>query len=83
MQDTADGPGLVYFDDMVGHCGKNRCHLYCGVIRHRKERGTHYYPILLRPNNFHVAGCDHPDVDVFNLPLAALHDYAANLLHLV
>lgn len=80
---TADGPGLVYFDGMVGHCGKNGCRLYCGVIGRRKERGTHYYPVLLHPNNFHVAGCDHPDVDVFNLPLAASHDYAANLLHLV
>ncbi|KAG2058368.1 hypothetical protein BDR06DRAFT_980550 [Suillus hirtellus] len=79
---TTDGPGLIYFDGMVGHCSKNGCHLYCGVIRHQKERGTHYYPVLLRPNNFHVVGCNHPDVNVFNLPLAGLQDYTANLFHL-
>jgi hypothetical protein len=80
---TADGPGLVYFDGMVGHCGKNGCRLYCGVIGRRKHRGSHYYPVLLLPNNFHVQGCDHPDVDVFNLPPAASNEYVANLHRLV
>lgn len=28
---TADGPGLVHWDGLVGHCGKNGCRLYCGV----------------------------------------------------
>ena len=28
---TADGPGLVYWDGMVGHSGKNGCRLYCGL----------------------------------------------------
>ncbi|KIK91404.1 hypothetical protein PAXRUDRAFT_149576 [Paxillus rubicundulus Ve08.2h10] len=31
---TADGPGLVYWDGMVGHSGKNGCRIYCGVISH-------------------------------------------------
>ncbi|KIK10693.1 hypothetical protein PISMIDRAFT_44454, partial [Pisolithus microcarpus 441] len=46
---TADGPGLVYFDGMVGHSGRNGCHLYCGLLGRRK--GNHYYPALLLPNN--------------------------------
>jgi hypothetical protein len=33
---TADGPGLVYFDGMVGHSGKNGCRLYCGLLGRRK-----------------------------------------------
>jgi hypothetical protein len=28
---TADKPGLIYWDGLVGHCGKNGCRLYCGV----------------------------------------------------
>ncbi|KAG2066235.1 hypothetical protein BDR04DRAFT_1130108 [Suillus decipiens] len=32
---SADGFGLIYWDGMVGHSGKNGCHLYCGV------RGRH------------------------------------------
>ena len=28
---TADEPGLVYWDGLVGHCGKNGCRLYCGI----------------------------------------------------
>ncbi|KAG1838385.1 hypothetical protein DFJ58DRAFT_718750 [Suillus subalutaceus] len=40
---TADGPGLVYWDGMVGHSGKNGCQ------GRRKTGGSHYYPALLRP----------------------------------
>jgi hypothetical protein len=28
---TADGPALVYWDSLIGHCGKNGCCLYCGL----------------------------------------------------
>ena len=46
---TADGPGLVYWDGMVGHSGKNGCHLYCGLPGRWKERAHRYYPALLCP----------------------------------
>ena len=29
---TADGPGLVYWDGMVGHSGKNGCCVYCDTL---------------------------------------------------
>ncbi|KIJ57877.1 hypothetical protein HYDPIDRAFT_103669 [Hydnomerulius pinastri MD-312] len=32
---TADGPALIYWDGLVGHCGKNGCRLYCGVAHIR------------------------------------------------
>lgn len=68
---------------MVGHCGKNNCWLYCGVIGGRKQCRSHYYLVLLLQDNFHIQGCDHPDVDVFNLLPAASHEYVANLHHLM
>ncbi|KIK21188.1 hypothetical protein PISMIDRAFT_104414 [Pisolithus microcarpus 441] len=56
---TADGPGLVYFDGMVGHSGCNGCRLYCGLLGHCK--GNHYYPVLLLLNNYNIEGSNHPD----------------------
>jgi len=29
---TADGLGLIYWDGMVGHSGKNGCRMYCGTL---------------------------------------------------
>ncbi|KAG1803112.1 uncharacterized protein BJ212DRAFT_1285395 [Suillus subaureus] len=78
---TADGPGLVYFDGMVGHSGKNGCHLYCGLLGHCK--GTHYYPALLLPNNYHIPGSDYPDISIYDLPNAASPEYAVNLEKLI
>jgi hypothetical protein len=76
---TADGPGLVYWDGMVGHSGKNGCRMYCGLRGRRKTRGTHYYPALLKPRDRCVAGSDHADIDVFTIPLGGADDYAKNL----
>ncbi|KIO06840.1 hypothetical protein M404DRAFT_138489, partial [Pisolithus tinctorius Marx 270] len=80
---TADGPGLVYWNGMVGHSGKNGCRMYCGVISRRKTQGKHYYPALLRPRDRCVRGSDHLDIDVFNLPLGGCTDYLANLKTIV
>ncbi|KAG2049518.1 hypothetical protein BDR06DRAFT_893552 [Suillus hirtellus] len=76
---TADGPGLVYWDRMVGHSRKNRCRMYCGLRGRRKTHGTHYYPALLKPHNHCVAGSDHADIDVFTILLGGADDYAKNL----
>ena len=35
----ADGPGLVYWDGMVGHSGKNGCRIYCGSLGRHKTHG--------------------------------------------
>ncbi|KAG1834015.1 hypothetical protein DFJ58DRAFT_719384 [Suillus subalutaceus] len=76
---TADVPGLVYWDGMVGHSGKNGCRMHCGVRGRRKTRGTHYYPALLKLRNRCVEGSDHADIDVFPIPLGVADDYAKNL----
>jgi hypothetical protein len=78
---TADGPGLVYWDRMVGHSGKNGCCLYCRVLGRRK--GTHYYPALLCPCDRPRAATDHNDIDPFELPEGGSLEYAENLKKIV
>jgi hypothetical protein len=80
---TSDGPGLVHFDGMVGHSGKNGCRLYCGALSRRKGGSTHYYPALLMPRDHCVEGSNHDDIDVFNLPSSGHENYARNLFMLV
>ncbi|KIK35849.1 hypothetical protein CY34DRAFT_26510 [Suillus luteus UH-Slu-Lm8-n1] len=80
---TADGPGLVYWDGMVGHSGKNGCRMYCGVTGRRKTQGTHYYPALLNPRDRCAAGSDHADINIFRIPLGGSDEYTENLHHLV
>ncbi|KIK20230.1 hypothetical protein PISMIDRAFT_13124 [Pisolithus microcarpus 441] len=76
---TADGPGLVYWSGMVGRSGKNGCRMYCGILSRRKTQGKHYYPALLKPHDCCISGSDHPDVDIFNLPLGGCANYINNL----
>ncbi|KIN94644.1 hypothetical protein M404DRAFT_167725 [Pisolithus tinctorius Marx 270] len=76
---TADGPGLIYWNGMVGHSGKNGCCMYCGAISRCKTNGKHYYPALLQPRNHCVCGSDHADIDMFSLLLGGCAEYADNL----
>ncbi|KIK92105.1 hypothetical protein PAXRUDRAFT_13423 [Paxillus rubicundulus Ve08.2h10] len=80
---TADGPGLVYWDGMVGHSGKNGFHVYCGVLGCCKDHGTHYYPALLSLHDRTVAGLDHNDIDTFEVPQGGSAEYADNLKKIV
>ena len=80
---TADGPGLVCWDGMVGHSGKNGCRVYCPTRGRRKIHGTHYYPALLKPHDNCAEGSGHPDIDVFKLPLGGSGDYGDNLMRVV
>ncbi|KIK83593.1 hypothetical protein PAXRUDRAFT_153117 [Paxillus rubicundulus Ve08.2h10] len=68
---------------MVGHSSKNGCHIYCGVVSHQKTNGRHYYPILIKPQDHCVAGSDHVDYNVFDLPSGSSHTYTQNLKKLV
>ncbi|KAG2336118.1 hypothetical protein BDR05DRAFT_978857 [Suillus weaverae] len=73
---TADGPGMVYLNGLVGSHGGNDCWLYCGA-------SGHYYPALLKPNNYNHAGSNHPDIDVKSLPAASSGNYLENLKYLM
>ncbi|KAG0701436.1 hypothetical protein DFH29DRAFT_990075 [Suillus ampliporus] len=69
---TTDGPGLVYWDGMVGHSGRNGCRMYCGVLGRRKTCSTQYYPVLLKPLDRCTHGSDHTSINVTQIPLENL-----------
>lgn len=79
---TADGPGLVYWDGMVGHSGKNGCRLYCGLLGRWKTGGHHYYPALIKPRDRCTVGSDHADINIFDLSAGGSDAYTENLMHL-
>jgi hypothetical protein len=76
---TADGPGMTYLNGLTGHSGAFGCRLYCAVKGRRKEGGNHYYPALLKPNDYNVAGCDHGDINGSHLPSADIFEYQTAL----
>ena len=80
---TADGPGMAYLNGLVGHHGKNGCRLFCTVPGRHKQGGSHYYPALLKPDNYIVKGSDHPDIDIYNLPVYSVQDYEEKLEYVV
>ena len=80
---VADGPGMVYLNGLVGYHGKNGCRLYCGVTGRHKPGGSHYYPALTKPRNYKVEGCDHDDIDPFQIAPCSPERYRANLFQIV
>ncbi|KAJ3553191.1 hypothetical protein NP233_g12702 [Leucocoprinus birnbaumii] len=50
---TADAPGMVYLSGLVGHSGARGCRNYCEVKWRHKPNGSHYYPNLHLPDNYH------------------------------
>lgn len=59
---TADGPGMVYLNGLVGHSGKIGCRLWCGLVGRHKPNSPCYYPALFKPDNYNIEGCDHEDI---------------------
>lgn len=80
---TADGPGMMHITGLVGYHGKHGCRLYCGMKGRREEHGKHYFPALLKPADYAVRDCDHPDIDVRNFPKPSRDQYLRNLHELV
>ncbi len=61
---TAVGPGMACLNGLVGHNGARGCRIYCKVPSRHRDSHTHYYPVLLKPDNFAVARSDHGDVNL-------------------
>lgn len=80
--DTADGPAMACLNGLVGHHGKFGCRLYCPTPGRHKANGPHYYPALLKPVNYEIAGCSHPDLSHFSLSISHSH-YFTNLRYLL
>jgi hypothetical protein len=76
---TADGPAMTYLNGLVGHHGKHGCRLYCSLTGRHKPGGSHYYPALLKPVDYHVEGCDHDDVELSSISATSTEMYQANL----
>jgi hypothetical protein len=74
---TADGPGMQYLNGLTGHSGAYGCRLYCPVKGRRK--GNHYYPALLKPISYDVAGSDHADINGTHLPIGQSTEYQKGL----
>ena len=64
---AADGPGMTYLNGLTGHSGAYGCRIYCPTKGRRKHGANHYYPALLKPNDYSIEGCDHEDVSAWNL----------------
>jgi hypothetical protein len=80
---TADGPGMALLNGLVGHHGKYGCRLYCSVTGRHKPGVSHYFPALLKPNDYAVQGCDHDDVSFANLPSCSQEKYFSNLQYVM
>ena len=76
---TADVPGSVHLTGLVGH-GAFPCCLFCG-IKGRHKPGV--IIALLKPDNYSVAGCDHPDANVEEIQGGSAADYDKNLTFLL
>lgn len=80
----ADGPGLICMSNLVGHSSKVGCHMHCPIKGRRKPGASQYYPVLLKPHNYSVVGCDHDDINVYDsLPLGTSEGYVRQLKHLM
>ncbi|KAG2021266.1 hypothetical protein CC2G_006520 [Coprinopsis cinerea AmutBmut pab1-1] len=76
---TADTVGLVELDGRVGHQGAKGCRLGCPMKgRHKPNVGV-YNPAHLKPNDYTVDGCDHPDYDFRNIQNPTVQKYRTDL----
>ena len=75
----ADAVGMAEVSGSVGHHGKKGCRLLCELVGRNKLNGSHYYPVLLRPDGVDHDTCNHPDIDIENLPPVDPENYRLNL----
>ena len=64
----ADAVAMAELSGSVGHHGRKGCRLLCLLVGRNKPGGSHYYPALLRPLGPDNPSCNHPDIDIENLP---------------
>jgi hypothetical protein len=60
---TADAVGLIEIDGRVGHHGKHGCRKGCPFHGRHKPSSGHYFAAHLKPNDYTVEDCNHPDFD--------------------
>ena len=80
---TADAVGLTELDGRVGHHGTHGCRLGCSMKGRHKPHTGHYFAVHLKPNNYTIQDCNHPDVDIRNLSTLPPAEYQRNLSKVV
>ncbi|KAJ3990617.1 hypothetical protein F5050DRAFT_1582616, partial [Lentinula boryana] len=60
----ADSVALVTVDGKTGHHSAHGCRVPCKMRNRHKSGVGHYHMVHNLPNNYHVAGCTHPDIDI-------------------
>jgi hypothetical protein len=48
-----------------------------------KPHNRHYFAVHLRPNNYTVRDCNHPDIDICNLNTLSSADYQESLIKVI
>jgi hypothetical protein len=61
---TADTVAIPTLNGLVGHTGGSGCRIPCGQRGWRKPKQPTYYPAALKPDDYSVKGCDHPDINI-------------------
>ena len=79
----ADRPGLITLSNLVGHQGKCGCHMLCPLTGRCKPGGSQYYPVLLKPDNYDVPGCNHGDVNAFDIRSGSSAEYVQHLCYIL
>ena len=80
---TADAVGVTEIDGRVGHHGAHGCRLGCQMKGRHKPHTGHYFAVHLKPNNYTVHDCNHPDIDICNLETPSSVDYQQNLAKVI
>lgn len=79
----ADAPGSAQVSGVVPPNGALGCRFRCKTKGRRKPGKSMYYPALLKPDNYSVAGCSHADIAASSVQMAPLEMYEDDLLYLV
>jgi hypothetical protein len=80
---TADAVGVTEIDGRVGHHGAHGCRLGCRMKGRHKPHTGHYFAVHLKPNNYTVRDCNHPDIDIRNLEMPSSIDYQQDLAKVI
>jgi hypothetical protein len=75
LLETADEPAMAHLNGLTRHIGAYRCCQFCSVKGGQKPGLNHYYPVLFKPLNYDIPGCNHEDVDGHHLTTVDVDEY--------
>ncbi|KAG6914406.1 hypothetical protein DXG01_000540 [Tephrocybe rancida] len=76
---TADAVGMTKLDGCVGHHGVQGSQLGCSMKGQHKPNSGHYFAAHMKPNDYTVEDCNHPDVDIHVLEPQSVKGYNENI----